>query len=140
MGQNGKYVHKLVDSPAEVNITNVYTTTGRKDITVPSGNALDGICGRISCIRMYGNAHTGAAKDMTIIVTYDQAGTKVWLDEVSAPVTHGPFAGGQWSVTLSIEHLGKITPSDCPEGTISVFAHVDAGTATWNDVHFLWEE
>jgi len=140
VGHNGRYVHKLVDSPAEVALTNAYTVTGRKDLIVPTTQSMDGITGRISCIRLYGKAHTGAAKDMTIIVTYDQAGTKVWLDEVTAPVTHGPFVGGQWSVTLPIEHLGRVVASDCPEGTISVFAHVDAGTATWNDVHFLWEE
>ena len=140
MGMNGRYVHVLTDSPANVVLTNAYLIGGRKDIIVPTNLSMDGICGRISCIRMYGNAHTGAAKDMTIIVTLDQAGTKVWLDEVTGPITHGPFVGGQWSVTLPIEHLGKVTASECPQGTISIFAHVDAGTATWDEVHFLWEE
>ena len=36
MGAAGKYVHKLVDSPAEVTLTNVYTATGRKDLVVPN--------------------------------------------------------------------------------------------------------
>lgn len=140
MGAAARYVHKLTDSPAVVSLGNTYAIGGRKDLIVPTTLSMDGITGRTSAIRMYGDAHTGGAKDMFAIVCYDQAGTRVWLDEISGPITKGPFLGGQWSVTLPVEHLVRLTADECPEGTISIFAHVDAGTAKWDDVHFLWEE
>ena len=140
MGAAAKYVHKLTDSPATVSLTTAWQATGRKDITVPSTVGMDGICGKIGCVRLYGLDHSAAAKEVFIIVTYNQAGNLIWLGEQSALLTHSMFSGTEWQAHVKYDILGSIKPSECPEGTISIFAKLDGGTADWNDAHFLWEE
>lgn len=139
MSSTERKVHKLVDSPDTVSLTTAYALTARKDLTVPTGPGLDGITGRISCVRLYGDAHSPSCKTVSIIITYNQAGTDPWLVERTADITSAPFGGSSWAAVIQYEVLGRLTPSECPEGTVSVFMKVDSGTATCNDCHFLWE-
>lgn len=139
MGLPERKVHKLVDSPATVSLTTAYQLTARKDLLVPVSPGLDGITGRISCVRLFGLSHSSSTKAISIIVTYDQAGTNPWLSEKTVDITPAPFGVGQWGALITYEVLGRLIPTECPEGTISVFMKVDSGTATCNDCHFLWE-
>lgn len=139
MSSTERKVHKLIDSPASINLTTAYSASDRKDLTVPIGPGLDGITGRLSCIRLYGPTHSASCKAVSVVVTYDQAGAEPWLAERTSNITEAPFGVGQWTAIIPYDVLVRLIPSECPQGTVSVFMKVDSGTATCNDCHFLWE-
>jgi len=139
MASNGKYIHKLDSNASATVFTNAYTLGKQKNLVVPTEPGLDGITGRVSVIRLDGTVHDPAAKTVYVIVTYDQAGTHVWLEERSVDITHAPFGTG-WGAVITYESLVRLLPSECPEGTISIFVKTDNATATCNEARFLWEE
>ena len=139
MASAGKYIHKIDSNATSTVFTNAYTLGRQKNLVVPSEPGLDGITGRVSVIRLDGTVKDPAAKTVFVTVTYDQAGTHVWLEEQSVNITAAPFGTG-WGAVIKYESLARVLPSECPEGTISIFVKTDNATATCSEARFLWEE
>lgn len=139
MAVNGKYVHKIGESSTTIVATNAWDVSVRKDLPMPQDPGSNGMLGKLSCARISGTVHDPAAKTITIVFTYNQAGTLLWLEEKTVDIMHAPFGTG-WRAIAIWDTLIRVTPSECPEGTVSAFIKTDSATATCTEIKLLWEE
>jgi hypothetical protein len=144
MGAVGKFIklqHLEIDPP--ITFTNAYSQVLRIDVPIPTGAfdlGVKRLVGIVGQVRLFGNAQTGGAKNLSIFWSKNQAGTDLLFEDLTKPVFTSPFVAGGWVVDFNYDKMMVIKPEEHPEGTISLFGVVSSGTLTCNHLDFYWED